>query len=181
MSDLLLTLRDSCNENRREILKAAAAFLAIKIAYDGPINWWDYACVQAQLWKIQLSNMFTAAGPSASLSSIVGANVALWQLLRIERVHLLEKRKLLRNNMDPFGRLDPNLPHVESLAKRAAEKKKLGMKYVWVWFVCVTDAASSGKNGINSTRGAKTDSFSLHCCSIQKDTFLISCFVQMNY
>ena len=135
MSDLLLTLRKNCNDNRGEILKAAAALLAIKIAYDGPTNWWDYVCVQTQLWKIQLGNMFTAAGPSPSLSSLVGANIALWQLLRIERVHLLEKRKLLRNNMDPFGRLDPNLPHVESLAKREAEKKKLGMKYVRVVYV----------------------------------------------
>ena len=119
----------TCRKHRGT-LQTTATLLAIKIAYDGPMNWWDYVCVQARLWKIQLSNLLTAAGPSPSIASLIGANIALWQLLRIEHVHLMEKRKLLRNNMDPFGRLDPNLPHVESLAKRAAEKKKLGMKYV---------------------------------------------------
>ena len=91
---------------------------------------YDRAAACAETTAIQVKAMLRGnawAGASGPLGVLEGS-ASLWSLLSLEAARRREVRKFERAGQDIYGRLDPELPHVDTLAARKAGRAKLGIE-----------------------------------------------------
>ena len=81
--------------------------------------------MQASVLRVHVG---IASKRRASVREWIETQYQAWQLLYLEKSRLLELRRVQREGGDLFGALDPNLPHVDTLANQSSGANEPGFQ-----------------------------------------------------
>ena len=99
----------------------AAASIYLVVNRNARNALYDWFAVSSEVAALHLKYMISGAVTPAT-----EGHISLLTLLNLEAAHRREVRLFERAGQDIYGRLDPSLPHVDSLAARNEGRRKLG-------------------------------------------------------